>query len=64
MPGKTGWLRWHGGRVRLGKEGVPLLSGQGAIMRVEKIIFILFYFIFFLLLGPHPRHVEVPRLGV
>ena len=27
-------------------------------------IFILFYFILFLFLGPHVRHMEVPRLGV
>ena len=26
--------------------------------------FILFYFVFLLFLGPLPRHMEVPRLGV
>ena len=24
----------------------------------------LFFFLFFCFLGPHPRHMEVPRLGV
>ena len=30
----------------------------------EWFLFFLFFFFFFCFLGPHPRHMEVPRIGV
>ena len=34
------------------------------ISLVEKFLNIFLFFIFFVFLGPHPQHMEVPRLGV
>ena len=31
---------------------------------VDTMIFFFFFFFFFVFLGPHPQHVEVPRLEV
>ena len=49
-------------------EIVQVLVAEYYMMEVLQLndFFFLFYFIFclFVLLGPHPWHMEVPRLGV
>ena len=52
---------------------VILLNSIGLLMRNKQIIpesnfflqsFIFYFFSFFVFLGPHPQHMEFPRLGV
>ena len=41
-----------------GEGGGLLLEGRNLISEID------FFFFFFCCLGPHPPHVEIPRLGV
>ena len=39
-------------------------TGQSQKEKIEIFIFLFIFFVFLLFLGPLPRHMEVPRLGV
>ena len=47
------WLLWHC------KLALPLLGGKSGV----ELLFI-YVFIYLVFLVPHPKHMEVPRLGV
>ena len=43
---------------------LPLELTPAALLLQYKCYFHFFFFFFLVFLGPHPRHMEVPRLGV
>ena len=55
-------LLLHGGTPAIQNEIAGDLCTISSL--IEILGFILFYFIFFVFLGPHPQRMEVPRLGV
>ena len=62
--GGVGRVAMGDGMEALGTPPILCLISSTGLFLSYTLLFIFYFFIFLLFLGPHPWHIEVPRLGV